>query len=185
MRSNLNLWIGSCLDPVPWPYHHIHRRRVPFFCLRLMDGRLSRLGRRERKALSPPRLMKPWVLGLVAVGWAVLEVLAFIVACPLIFKAFVYSMGRSISHHSHHNHHSTLGHTPAQLVYGRHMIVNLRTVTNWKDISERKQRQVDLDNLRSRNTPSSPAALITRVKINSNSKRKKREHVTQYLPPKQ
>jgi hypothetical protein len=47
------------------------------------------------------------------------------------------------------SHHSTLGHTPAQLVFGRDMIFNLRTVANWKEISDRKQRQVDLDNLRS------------------------------------
>ena len=48
------------------------------------------------------------------------------------------------------SHHSTLRHTPAQLVFGRDMIFNLRTVANWKDTSESKQRQqVDLNNLRS------------------------------------
>ena len=47
------------------------------------------------------------------------------------------------------SHHSTLGHIPAQLVFGRDMIFNLRTVANWKEISHRKQRQVDLDHLRS------------------------------------
>ena len=45
-------------------------------------------------------------------------------------------------------HHSTLGYTPAQLVYGRDMIFNLKTIINWKDISARKQIQVDKDNLR-------------------------------------
>jgi hypothetical protein len=42
-------------------------------------------------------------------------------------------------------HHSTLGYTPAQLVYGRDMIFNLKTIINWKDISARKKIQVDKD----------------------------------------
>ena len=45
-------------------------------------------------------------------------------------------------------HHSTLGYTPAQLVFGRDMVFNMKTIINWKDISERKQAQVDKDNLR-------------------------------------
>jgi hypothetical protein len=45
-------------------------------------------------------------------------------------------------------HHSTLGYTPAQLVFGRDMVFNIKTIINWKDISERKQAQVDKDNLR-------------------------------------
>jgi len=45
-------------------------------------------------------------------------------------------------------HHSTLGYTPAQVVFGRDMVFNMKTIINWKDISERKQAQVDKDNLR-------------------------------------
>jgi len=35
--------------------------------------------------------------------------------------------------------HSTLGYMPAQLVFGRDMVFNMKTIINWKDISERKK----------------------------------------------
>jgi len=37
-------------------------------------------------------------------------------------------------------HHSTLGYTPAQLVFGHDMVFNMKTIINWKDISDRKQK---------------------------------------------
>ena len=37
--------------------------------------------------------------------------------------------------------------TPAQLVFGRDMMFNLATLVNWKDLSLRKQKQVDKSNL--------------------------------------
>ena len=45
-------------------------------------------------------------------------------------------------------YHSVLGATPAQLVFNRDMLFNLKTVVDWKQISARKQKQVDMDNLR-------------------------------------
>ena len=45
-------------------------------------------------------------------------------------------------------HHNVLGATPAQLVFNRDMLFNLKTVVDWKQISARKQKQVDMDNLR-------------------------------------
>ena len=46
------------------------------------------------------------------------------------------------------SYHTTLEATPAQLVFGRDMAVNLQHVANWKSISQRKQLQVDKDNER-------------------------------------
>ena len=46
------------------------------------------------------------------------------------------------------SYHSVLEATPAQLVFGRDMIVNLRFAVDWQAISRRKQAQVDKDNLR-------------------------------------
>jgi len=44
-------------------------------------------------------------------------------------------------------HHSPFGYMPAQLVFGRDMVYNMKTIISWKDISERKEAQVDKDNL--------------------------------------
>ena len=46
------------------------------------------------------------------------------------------------------SHHSTLGHTPAQAVFQRDMIFNMKSIINWKEVSLRKQTQVDKDNQR-------------------------------------
>ena len=43
-------------------------------------------------------------------------------------------------------HHSNLNKTPAQLVFGRDMIINLSTVVDWKTLTMRKKAQVDQDN---------------------------------------
>ena len=46
------------------------------------------------------------------------------------------------------SHNSATDATPAQLVFGRDMIFNLQTLVNWKEISQRKQSQIDKANLR-------------------------------------
>ena len=46
------------------------------------------------------------------------------------------------------SHHSTLQATPSQIVFGRDMLFNLKSVINWKETSSRKQKQVNLDNIR-------------------------------------
>ena len=46
------------------------------------------------------------------------------------------------------SHHSTLGATPAQLVFGRDMLFNIKSLVNWKEISLRKQQTVDKSNIR-------------------------------------
>jgi Integrase core domain. len=46
------------------------------------------------------------------------------------------------------SYHSTLGATPAQLVFGRDMIFNIKTIVDWRTITARKQKQVIKDNLR-------------------------------------
>ena len=46
------------------------------------------------------------------------------------------------------SYHSTLGATPAQLVFGRDMIFNLKSIIDWRTITARKQKQVIKDNLR-------------------------------------
>ena len=46
------------------------------------------------------------------------------------------------------SHHSTLGATPAQLVFGRDMIFNMKALINWKAISLKKQMSTDKSNLR-------------------------------------
>ena len=46
------------------------------------------------------------------------------------------------------SYHSVLEATPAQLVFGRDMVVNLQFAADWQSISRRKQAQVDKDNLR-------------------------------------
>jgi hypothetical protein len=46
------------------------------------------------------------------------------------------------------SHHSTLGATPAQLVFGRDMLFNVTHLVDWKSISRKKQHQVDADNKR-------------------------------------
>jgi hypothetical protein len=46
------------------------------------------------------------------------------------------------------SHHSTLGATPAQLVFGQDMLFNITHLANWKIISKKKQTQVESDNLR-------------------------------------
>jgi hypothetical protein len=46
------------------------------------------------------------------------------------------------------SYHSTLQATPSQIVFGRDMLCNLESVINWKETSSRKQKQVDLDNIR-------------------------------------
>jgi hypothetical protein len=38
--------------------------------------------------------------------------------------------------------------TPSQIDFGRDMLFNLKSVINWKETSSRKQKQVDLDNIR-------------------------------------
>ena len=44
------------------------------------------------------------------------------------------------------SYHSTLQATPAQLVFGRDMLFNIRKVINWKLITDRKREQVRRDN---------------------------------------
>jgi hypothetical protein len=39
-------------------------------------------------------------------------------------------------------YHSTLGATPAQLVFGRDMIFNIKTIVDWKTITTSKQKQI-------------------------------------------
>ena len=46
------------------------------------------------------------------------------------------------------SHHSTLDYTPCQAVFQRDMIFNIKTIVNWKEVSLRKQAQVDRDNQR-------------------------------------
>jgi hypothetical protein len=46
------------------------------------------------------------------------------------------------------SYHSTLGATPAQLVFGRDMIFNMKTIIDWRTITARKQKQILKDNLR-------------------------------------
>jgi hypothetical protein len=46
------------------------------------------------------------------------------------------------------SHHSTLGATPAQLVFGRDMIFNMKTLINWKSLSVKKQMSTDKSTLR-------------------------------------
>ena len=46
------------------------------------------------------------------------------------------------------SHHSTLGQTPAQVVFQRDMIFNMKSIINWKEVSIRKQKRVDQDNQR-------------------------------------
>jgi Integrase core domain. len=48
-------------------------------------------------------------------------------------------------------YHSTLGATPAQLVFGRDMIFNIKTIEDWRTITARKQKQVIKDNLQENN----------------------------------
>jgi EamA domain-containing membrane protein RarD len=43
------------------------------------------------------------------------------------------------------SYHRMLEATPAQLVFGRDMIFNIKTVVNWNLIQKRKQSQVDID----------------------------------------
>ena len=47
-----------------------------------------------------------------------------------------------------YSYHSLLEAIPAQLVFGRNMIVNLKFAADWHAISRNKQTQVDKDNLR-------------------------------------
>jgi hypothetical protein len=46
------------------------------------------------------------------------------------------------------SYHSILGATPAQLVFGRDMIFNIKTIVDWKTITTRKQKQILKDNER-------------------------------------
>jgi transposase InsO family protein len=46
------------------------------------------------------------------------------------------------------SYHSTLAATPAQLVFGRDMIFNIRMIADWKSITERKRTQILKDNKR-------------------------------------
>ena len=46
------------------------------------------------------------------------------------------------------SYNSTTNATPAQLVFGRDMIFNLRTLIDWKALSIRKQKLIDKANLR-------------------------------------
>ena len=46
------------------------------------------------------------------------------------------------------SHHSTLGVTPAQLVFGRDMIFNMKALINWKSLSIKKQMSTDKSTLR-------------------------------------
>ena len=42
--------------------------------------------------------------------------------------------------------HTTLQKTPAQLIFGRDMILNVNHVANWEHIKQRKQRLIDKNN---------------------------------------
>jgi hypothetical protein len=45
------------------------------------------------------------------------------------------------------SYHSALGATPVQLVFGRDMIINIKTIIDWRTITAHKQKQVIKDNL--------------------------------------
>ena len=44
--------------------------------------------------------------------------------------------------------HSTLNATPAQLVFGRDIIFNIASIVDWRNITARKQKQIERDNVR-------------------------------------
>ena len=44
--------------------------------------------------------------------------------------------------------HTTLQKTPAQLVFGRDMILNIKHVANWEHIKQRKQQLINKNNMR-------------------------------------
>ena len=46
------------------------------------------------------------------------------------------------------SYHSTLQATPAELVFGRDMLFNLKKAINWKAITENKRKQIARDNIR-------------------------------------
>ena len=46
------------------------------------------------------------------------------------------------------SYHSTLNATPAQLVFGRDMLFNIKKVINWKLITENKRKQIACNNKR-------------------------------------
>ena len=46
------------------------------------------------------------------------------------------------------SYHSAKGATPSQLVFNRDMILNMAYVANWKNLADKRQRQIDKDNLR-------------------------------------
>lgn len=58
------------------------------------------------------------------------------------------SILQSIGWAVRNSYHSTLEATPAQLVFGRDMVMHNEYVPDWEQISKRKQDQVDRDNLR-------------------------------------
>ena len=45
-------------------------------------------------------------------------------------------------------HHSTLKATPAQLVFNRDMLLNIKFIADWETIRLRKQKDVDRNNER-------------------------------------
>jgi hypothetical protein len=57
----------------------------------------------------------------------------------------------SIAWAIHASYHSMPGATPAQLVFGRDMIFNIKTIVDWRTITACKQKQVIKDNLRENN----------------------------------
>ena len=46
------------------------------------------------------------------------------------------------------SYHSTLQATPAQIVFGRDMLFNMKKVINWRLITENKRKQIACDNIR-------------------------------------
>ena len=46
------------------------------------------------------------------------------------------------------SYHSTLQATPAQLVFGRDMLFNMKKIINWQLITENKRKQIARDNVR-------------------------------------
>ena len=45
------------------------------------------------------------------------------------------------------SYHHTIGATPFQDVFGRDMIFNIALVVEWRVITDKKQQQVDIDNV--------------------------------------
>ena len=80
------------------------------------------------------------------------------------------------------SYHSTLQATPAELVFGRDMLFNIKKMINWKAITENKRKQVARDNIRENKSriPHEYAVGDTVLKKKGGIKRKYSNHKTPY-----